>query len=110
MDSTSLKQITVEEVVHSIQNGDQVILLDVRTPGEFERGYIKNSVNIPLDDLQHKVESVIPYKITPIYVYCLSGARSDVAVTILSQLGYTNVYSVKSGLLAWRAKKYELVI
>lgn len=107
---SSIKQITVEEVSLSIQEGKQVILLDVRTQGEYARGHLQNSINLPTDELEEKISGVIPDKNQLIYVYCLSGARSDMAVDYLSQIGYHNVLSMKSGLLAWRALKYELVI
>ena len=44
-----------------------------------------------------------------IYVYCLSGSRSNVAVETMVQLGYKKVFSMTSGLLMWRSKKYPLV-
>ena len=105
----SVKQVRVEDVHSSILKSKQITLLDVRTPGEYERGHIINSINVPVDDLEIKIAEVVPDKNTTLYVYCLSGSRSNVAVNILSQLGYNNAFSMGSGLLKWRANKFELI-
>ena len=66
------------------------VLLDVRTLEEYSDGHIDGSVNIPLDRI-YSVENIVKDKSTPLYVYCLSGGRSGLAVSYLKQIGYTNV-------------------
>lgn len=100
-----VREITVSEAYKSLEAGIKVILLDVRTPGEFARGRIAGSINLPVDQVSQKVEEVIPDKSSAIYVYCLSGSRSLYAVADMMGLGYTSVYNVTNGLLAWRAEK-----
>lgn len=100
---------TAEEVKQSLDAKEDVCLLDVRTTGEYSRGRIEGGINLPIDEVACKIESVIPDKSKKIYVYCLSGSRSVHAVDAMVKLGYTNVYNVISGLLAWRIKKYPLV-
>ena len=99
---------TVEEVKKSMDEDGTFSLLDVRTPGEYSAAKINGSINIPLDEINEKIESVILNKNKSVYVYCLSGSRSSIAVSIMIKLGYKNVFNVKSGLLAWRAKNYPL--
>ncbi len=77
-----------------------VRLLDVRTPEEFKSGHIPGSVNLPLDKIG-RIESLIPDKTARIFVYCHSGARSQMACRILSQLGYENVTNI-GGIVSWR--------
>lgn len=101
-------QISAEDLKKAIDAKKEISLLDVRTPQEYTKIRIKGSINLPVDDLAGKVEKVMPDKDQTIYVYCLSGARSIQAVTEMIGLGYTNVFSVTSGLLSWRAKKYPL--
>ena len=101
-------QIDVSDVKEAIDAKKDVVLLDVRTPQEFAKGNITRSINIPLDEIQDKVEKIIPDKNKTIYVYCLSGSRSVHAVAAMVGLGYQYVYDMKSGLLAWRAKGYEV--
>ena len=67
------------------------IVIDVRSPAEFQMGHVEGALNIP-------VEIISPQNIAPlndqnqtIIVYCASGMRSAYARTMLMQLGYTNV-------------------
>lgn len=99
------KQVSVEDV-HAALGNSEVAIIDVRTPGEFLRGSIQGSTNIPVDEIREKIESVILEKEKTIYLYCLSGSRSETAANILTGLGYTNAYSMTNGLLMWRSKKY----
>lgn len=105
---TPTPQISAEEVYKKMSEHTDAILLDVRTPGEFAKGAIEGSVNIPVDELSSRISAEFPDKNRTIYVYCLSGSRSDYAVALLLQMGYTAVFSMTSGLLMWRAKKYLL--
>ena len=78
------------------------VLLDVRTLEEYSDGHIDGSVNIPLDRI-YSVENVVKDKSTPLYVYCLSGGRSGLAVSYLKQIGYTNVKNI-GGIRSYRGK------
>lgn len=69
------------------------ILLDVRTPQEYQYRRIPGSHNIPLQSL-NTVDSVITSKETPIFVYCHSGSRSAQAVKVLQRMGYCNVKNI----------------
>lgn len=66
------------------------VIVDVRTPEEFEEGHIDKSVNIPLDVLEKSARLLKDY--TYIIVVCRSGKRSEEAKTILTLQGFTNVY------------------
>jgi thioredoxin 1 len=105
----NVPQITTEEVKKSLDAKEDVALLDVRTVGEYSRGKIEGGINLPVDEVAYKIESLIPDKSKKIYVYCLSGSRSVHAVEAMIKLGYSNVSTVTSGLLAWRAKGYPVV-
>ena len=78
------------------------VLLDVRTLEEYFDGHIDGSVNIPLDRI-NSVENIVKDKSTPLYVYCLSGGRSGLAVSHLKQIGYTNVKNI-GGISSYRGK------
>ncbi len=71
--------------------GSGPLILDVRTPGEFDMGAVPGAVNLPLDDLQAKADSAIGSKDREVIVYCASGARSAYAQRVLRQMGYKNV-------------------
>ena len=61
-------------------------LVDVRTPEEFKEGHYPNATNIPLDVVQQNIQKFREMP-KPIIVYCRSGNRSGMAVTILKQAG-----------------------
>lgn len=104
-----IPQVDPIAIKKSIDSKEDVILLDVRTPNELTRGKLDGCVNVPVDEIEEKITAVIPDKNKKIYVYCLSGTRSDKAVEIMKRLGYTNVSSMTHGLLMWRIKKYPIV-
>jgi NADPH-dependent 2,4-dienoyl-CoA reductase/sulfur reductase-like enzyme/rhodanese-related sulfurtransferase len=66
------------------------IIIDVRTPGEFQSGAYPGAINIPLDELQLHLDK-LGSKSRDITLYCASGARSAYAQRILLQHGFTNV-------------------
>lgn len=68
------------------------LMIDVRTPAEFVAGHIAGAINIPLDQLQHRPEPLKRLnKDRPMVVYCHSGRRSALALSLLEQQGYKNV-------------------
>lgn len=92
----------------ALDEKSDLTLLDVRTAEEYVRGHIKGSINLPLNEIAYNIQKFIPDKNKTIYVYCLSGSRSNQAAGTLSKLGYKNVFNVESGLLAWRASHFPL--
>ena len=68
---------------------DGAFLVDVRTPAEFAEGHVKESVNIPLDQIESQLEKFEEKE--QIIVFCRSGARSGQAKLILEQNGFANV-------------------
>jgi rhodanese-related sulfurtransferase len=104
----NVPQVTAEDVKKSIDKKEACILLDVRTPGEYARGKIAGSINLPVDKVDCDVLKVVPDKSAKVYVYCLSGSRSVHAVDVMVKLGYTNVFDMEHGLLAWRAKYFPV--
>ena len=102
-------QVSADDLKKSLDKNENVVILDVRTEGEYSRGKIEGSINIPLDYIPEKVEKSIPGKNSKIFVYCLSGSRSVYAVDEIIKMGYKNVFNLSNGLLVWRAMNYPLV-
>jgi phage shock protein E len=67
-----------------VKNG--ALIIDVRTPGEFNSGHIKGSINIPLDDIRNKTEE-LKKKNKVIITCCRSGNRSGMAKSMLESAG-----------------------
>lgn len=81
------------------------ILVDVRTPVEYEGGHIANSMNIDWNgsNFEHAINKVDKSK--PVFVYCLSGGRSGSAASFMRKNGFTEVYELDGGMLSWRSQK-----
>jgi len=107
--SKSVPSITAEEVKQALDTKADVTIVDVRTPDEYRKGHLEGSLLLPVDTVSEKAASVLKDKKETLYVYCLSGSRSIQAADILLKLGYTRVFNMTSGLLAWRAKGYSLI-
>ncbi len=103
-------QITAPEVKKALDAKTLLILLDVRTTGECARGMIAGAINIPVDVVPGKILTMGPDKNALIYVYCLSGSRSVYAVEALIRLGYSRVFNLTNGLLAWRGAGYTTTL
>lgn len=88
--------------VRSFLSTEGAVLLDVRTPEEYDEGHIEGSKNIPLQSIE-KTKMIIKEKSTPIFVHCRSGARSAQATSILKRMGYTNVEDI-GGIMSYRGK------
>ena len=79
------------------------LLVDVRTPQEFEQGHLFGAVNIPLSELQNNPAAWIPRlpRSVPIILQCKAGVRSAQAAQILMKAGFTNVLSLDGGITDW---------
>ena len=88
---------------------DSVQILDVRTPGEFASGHIKNTLLANWND-RSEFERRISFidKKKPVYVYCLGGGRSAAAAEKMRNEGFENVYELKGGINAWKAADKKL--
>ena len=71
-----------------------LILLDVRSPQEYEEGHMQGSICIPSYDILRMAEKILTNKQTVIVAYCEFGARSRKTVNLLKTLGYKNVYNL----------------
>lgn len=80
---------------------EEGLLLDVRTPEEFFAGNIRGSLNIELDELRERITELPENKEKRIYIYCRAGLRGYIAVRILQQYGYKNVYNLGGGWLTY---------
>lgn len=83
---------------------DNIQLIDVRTPEEFEAGHIPKAININVlnpEDFQSQVECLDPEK--PVYLYCKLGGRSKRAAKELEQIGFTQLYDLRGGYLLWKS-------
>lgn len=113
-----LEEITVKEVKARREAGENLVLLDVRNPHEWEIATLDNVLHIPKDDIQtaknavlagrklhnETVLSKIPTD-AEVVVYCRSGKRSADTIQFLREAGYQNrLLNMKGGILAWASE------
>ncbi len=96
--------ITAEDAKTLIGKPD-VVLVDVRTQGEYNSGHIKGAVLLPLPQVSVDSEKALGSKDNTIIVYCQSGSRSKLAAMMLQRKGYETVYDL-GGINRW---PYEIV-
>lgn len=94
-----MKEVTVQELKQKMDNNEDFQLIDVRETFEYETSNL-NGENIPLGGILIEADKVATDK--PVIVQCRSGKRSAAAVMQLEQLGFTNLYNLKGGILAWQ--------
>ena len=99
--ATAYREVSPNEGATFIASANPLIL-DVRTPGEYESGHLANSVLIPVQEFQARVGELAQHKNDPVFVYCRSGNRSTVAAKILVDQGFTKVVNLRGGISEWR--------
>ena len=98
----NLDQTTWTIQCHSDENA---IILDVRTPEEFETSRIPNSKNIDFYNPQNfmlEIEKLNKSK--SYYVYCRTGVRSANSCQLMNELGFDKVYNLLGGIVEWKGE------
>ncbi|MCU7844206.1 MAG: sulfurtransferase [Candidatus Thiodiazotropha sp. (ex Monitilora ramsayi)] len=101
-----IKEIDAYDLQTRIAEGDDFVLLDIRSDGELAQGV--------LPDAQHLPMHLIPMRMTElpkdkdVILYCHSGARSYHACAYLAQQGYGNAINLRGGILGWARSGYQL--
>ncbi len=86
----------------------EVVLIDVRTPEEFESGSLPNSLNIDFKNEAFLDNIRLLDKEKTYLLYCASGIRSGKALEQMKQEGFKNVFALEGGLEAWKAAGMEM--
>ena len=90
--------IDYENAKTILKNDKQAILVDVRSPQEYKEGHLDGSINYPLYDLERNAEKLLKNKENTIIIYCQSGSRSQRALKLLKEQGYSNLFQIEGGL------------
>lgn len=97
--------ISVSELKNQIRNDQNLLLIDVRSQQERDM-YNIGGVLIPLQEMSEQLNKIDRNK--NIVVYCHTGARSLMAVKLLTEAGYKSARSLAGGVMAWQADEVEL--
>lgn len=97
-------KLSATEFLEKISKTKNAVIVDVRTPDEFQKGHIKNAFNLNIKSNEFDKQLATLDKKQPTFVYCLSGGRSSGAVDKMVKAGFTNITEMPGGMMEWRAK------
>lgn len=103
----SLDLMTVIELKEKLENGEDWLVLDVRSKDEWLQGHIDGGINIYVGQLEGRVDEVPEGK--QIAVICKSGTRSSFACSILLRASHENIHNVLGGMDAWKNAGYPII-
>nr|WP_207168443.1 rhodanese-like domain-containing protein [Thiocystis violacea] len=89
-----------------LQEGESLLLVDIRTPAEIAQGMIPDSLQLPMHLIPIRM-SELP-KDKDVVLYCRSGARSYQACAYMMQQGYGRVLNLRGGIIAWARHGYPI--
>lgn len=96
--TNGIPQLTVKELKQRIDTGEDVYILDVREPYEYQIANLGGKL-IPINNLPQRLAEIDRNR--EIIVQCKSGGRSQLAAELLHQAGYPKVINLTGGILAW---------
>jgi len=99
--SAVAKNISPMEATRLQNDAESVLVLDVRDEKEFATGHLINAVNIPVTQIEKRVNELKKYKTAPIIAVCESGMRSQRACKALEKEGFEQLNSLQGGMSAW---------
>jgi rhodanese-related sulfurtransferase len=109
-DNVRYQTVYPEDLCKTLQSNKGALLLDVRSPGEYNDtsssvslnlGHLKDAVNIDIRQLAQRWKEIEAYKDQPVFIYCSHSQRSRRASRLLADSGFTKVYNVNGGLTAF---------
>lgn len=95
------REIGTLETTRFMNAGDALVL-DIRDTGEFNGGRIPKSKNIPLAEIDKRLDEISRFKEKPVIVTCRTNMRANSAVRLLKQRGFVKVYQLAGGFGAWQ--------
>lgn len=98
------KELTSNEFENEIKKNPNAVIIDVRTPAEYQSGHIPNALNIDISSAEfpEKIDELDRNK--DYYVYCRSGGRSTTACQYMVSVGFKNVNNLFGGVLSYEGE------
>ena len=94
------QMITVQDL-HKLMQEDDLLLINVHIP--LEGSIPGTDMTVPYNEVEKYLADLPQEKNTPIYLYCRSDAMGHTAAQTLVELGYTDIYNLEDGYIAWQA-------
>lgn len=106
---TNYKKLTAQQcdsLVKANENNSDFIILDVRTPGEWQADHLEGSINRNYYDADFGVQLAALPRQKMYLVHCHSGGRSAGAVSKMKSLNFSEIYEMSGGISAWKSAGY----
>jgi rhodanese-related sulfurtransferase len=97
--SGNVSNISQQELLDADANN--LVIVDVRTPEEFQQGHVPNAINVPLSEIIDNPAILLSSKAKPIVLYCRSGYRAGKAAEALQKDGYQNLSHLVGDMQGW---------
>jgi rhodanese-related sulfurtransferase len=102
------RELTAAEAADLIERFEPLIL-DVRTPREYQSGHLPDAFLLPVQELQANINRLASYREREILIYCATGNRSTVAAKILLDGGFKQITNLRHGLVDWQRRDLPVV-
>jgi len=94
----NVKNVSGDDAVKLIKDTKNLVIIDVRTKGEYQSGHINGSKLIPVNEIGSRIAELEKFRERPILVHCASGGRSPRAVNVLLKNKFGPIYHMNHGL------------
>ena len=94
------KHLSTDEAIKFMATEKNYLIVDVRTPEEYEKRHIPNAILLPIEEIRAGKLDALPDKNQTLLIYCWTGRRAETAAEILSKRGYTKIFEI-GGLVNW---------
>jgi rhodanese-related sulfurtransferase len=94
-----INEVDTDELNDLINDGEEIVLIDVRSPAEIAQGAIPGAAHLPLHLLPLQLNQIPKDK--KVVFYCRTGARSAQACMFAANQGTSNVWNLRGGIIAW---------
>ena len=102
--------ISIPELKQRLDNGENILVLDVRTANDFvgEQKHIPGAINVSLEELPLRITELERHLESPVVIVCRTDKRSAKAAQLLARKGFADVYVAKGGMTDWRENNYPV--
>lgn len=105
-----IQEANAQTVKQWIDQGETLILIDVRERIEWDNGHLPNAMYLGKGIIERDIETMVPDSDTKLVLYCGGGYRSALAADSLQKMGYNNVWSMDGGYREWNEANYPTVV
>jgi rhodanese-related sulfurtransferase len=103
-----IPRVSPDEAKRSLETGDPVIVVDVRSSQAYERGHIAGARSVPLNKILRGASDLPKDRDLLLYCSCIGEAEAAWAGALLRTQGYTRVFVIRNGLMGWSDLGYPM--